>query len=54
MFAKRVPARLWKEYRCDIAQYTETARVIDSGAVEEESKSIRGADERVDDVAEKV
>jgi hypothetical protein len=22
MFAKRVPARKWSKYRCDIAQYT--------------------------------
>lgn len=55
MFAKRVPARHWKEYRCDIAQYTETARVIESGTGvgEEESKSIRSPEERLEDVAEK-
>lgn len=60
MFAKRVPARKWKEYQCEIAQYAEQSLVRHRTKASEydgdqDAKKADGSqDERVEDIHEKV
>jgi len=54
MFAKGIPARKWKEYRCEIAEYTlaqHPQRLVDE-KVDHPAKA--NEEERVEDVRDKV
>lgn len=63
MFAKRVPARQWKNYKCDIAQYSEKSLARhptqQSESTNNEKRDLVGkadgaGEERLEDVNDKV
>jgi hypothetical protein len=54
MFAKGIPARKWKEYRCEIAEYTPAQHPQRFAGEKVDHLAMVNEEERVEDVRENV